>query len=334
MKKTPFGRIKKKLVPVFPHVDGGSVYLISTGFPDPNIYPEEVQETERNAGTVQYLLNASALRLASELGCTPSEAKRKFAPSIRQYNYEQYLDEHGVSVLRELLKQAAENLSRETGVSFDEANSRLGNPLQNKEEIVFDYTMYLNEAELNRLFDSMPTSDQRDKEIKACVTLAMRHRVARSVKVLDVRISDGSILIDNWFSIAGNEKIKINNQVGFLQSFGEQDGVGLITLKGFGINPSVGDDIFFLDSNNEYLYGWDAWDDADSLALKAITLPDGSTAYDAVYNFFLAEISGGARQEKLPELVAASDNDLGENKSNLPNGLPHLQLIGATSTGE
>jgi hypothetical protein len=328
MKKTPFGKIRKKLIPVFPHTDGGMVYLISTGYPDPNIYPEDIQEAERNAGTVQYLLNMAAIRLSEKIGCTPIEAKRKFAPQIRQYKYEEYLDEHGITILKELLGQASDRLSRQEKLSQDEARSRLGDPLMQDTEIVYDYTMELNESELTKLFENMPTSNQRDEEIKRAVTLTMRHRVAKAVKVTSV--TESSVCIDAWFDIAEGDRILIGKQVVTVQSYDRESEE--ITLKGFGSISSIkeGSTIFFVSPNNEYLHGWDDWEEEDSLALKAIALEDGTSAYEAVYNFFLSEISGGARQEGV---IHEEETDLGESNGKSLNTSPPLQLIGANSTG-
>jgi hypothetical protein len=326
MKKTPFGKIKKKLFPVFPHTEYGDVFLVSTGFPDPNIYPEEVQEAERSAGTVQYLLNTAAIRLSEKVGCKPIEAKKLFAPQIRQHKYEDCLKEDELRILRSLLNKATEELAEKEKIGKDEARSRLGDPLAQDTEIVYDYTMYLDETELNKLFESMPTNTDREKEIRAAVTLTMRHRVAKCVKVVGENNT-----VDCWFDLAPNDRLKYKNQILVVDNYNTD--TGIVTFKGFGVLP-IGADLFLLKSeaSNEFAHGMEDWEDEDTLALKAIWAGD-RTAFDAVYEFFQAEISGGSRAPK-QETVDAKSEDLGELNGHSPTTSSPPQLIGANSTIE
>lgn len=327
MKKTPFGKIKKKLVPVFPHTEYGDVFLVSTGFPDPNIYPEEVQEAERSAGTVQYLLNTAAIRLAEKVGCKPIEAKKLFAPQIREHKYENYLKEDELKILRSLLNKAVDELSEKEKMGKDEARARLNDPLAQDTEIVYDYTMYLDEAELNKLFESMPTNGNREKEIRASVTLTMRHRVAKCAKV----VGENNV-VDVWFDLAPNDRLKYKNQILVVDNYSTD--TSTIYFKGFGTLP-IGADLFLLkgDTSNEIAHGMEDWDDTDTLALKAIWAGD-RTAFDAVYEFFQAEISGGSRAPSKQEIMDAESKDVGESNGHSLNTSVPPQLIGASSTIE
>jgi len=325
MKKTPFGKIKKKLIPVFPHTDQGHVYLVSTGYPDPNIYPEEIQEAERNIGTVQYLLNVAAMRLADKIGCTPMEAKRRFAPQIREYKYEDYLDDENLSTLKSILSEASKKLSLEAKISHDEARSRLGDPLMQDTEIVYDYTMHLDEHEMVKLINSMPSNAQQEKEMRLAVSLIMRYRVAKTAIVTD---SNGAI--DAWFDVNEGDKFKYKNQTLIVQTYDAD--TGAIAFKGFGSALSVGDELFLLTASGEYACGDEDWGTDDTLALKAIAFNE-TTAFDKVYEFFRNEISGGIHSSTKVAEELPGETDLGKSSNNSENTLPQAQLTGVASTG-
>lgn len=327
VRKTPFGKIKRRLIPVFPHTAGGMVYLVSTGYPDPNIYPEEVQEAERNVGIVQYLLNKAAIRLSDKLGITAIEAKRQFAPQLRQYKYEDYLNEEEFSHLQDLLNTGARNLANKVKLSLDEANLKLGNPIQSNTEIVHDYTMYLDEAEMTKLFDNL-NSGKQGEAIEEAVTLTMRHRLAHTVPCFDSPL-DGAIRIESWFDIFGGEKVKFGNQSGIVDKYDSYEDA--VYLKGFGMQSPASETMVFLKDNGDYRYGWENWSKEDTLALKAIPCnSNNGTAFDAVYEFFQAEISGTSRSLKSD----IDDVDMGEySKNSLTTSTQH-QLNGGTSTTE
>jgi hypothetical protein len=327
MKKTPFGRIKKKLIPVFPHTEGGQVYLVSTGYPDPNIYPEEIQETERSAGMVQYLLNVAAMRLSDKIGCTPMEAKRRLAPQVREFKYDKYLSGTELDSLKSLLSKAATELSAQQGISSDEARSRLGDPLMQDTEIVYDYTMHLDEHEMSKLFSAFPSAGQQDKESRLGVSLVMRYRVAKRALV-----AVSGTEIDAWFDVNENDKFKWNNQTLIVQNYDAN--TGAIAFKGFGAILTSGDELFLLTSSGEYACGDDDWTEDDTLALKAIACPDGATAFEKVYEFFRNEIAGRPQKgAKGLTPVATEETDLGKSSSSLPNTLPPAQSTGEISTG-
>jgi hypothetical protein len=327
VKKTPFGRIKKKIVPVFPHSEYGNVFLISTGYPDPNIYPEEIQEAERSAGTVQFLLNTAAIRLAEKAGITPMEAKKRFAPQVREYKYNDFLDVSEFATLRSLLNTATDKLAEKAGISKDEARSRLGDPLVQEAEVIYDYTLYLDESELSKLFSSMPSNYDREKETRLAVTLAMRHRVVKCAKVVD----EGNI-IDSWFAIAEGDRFKYENKTLVVQSFDPESGA--IAFKGFDSAIAVGSDLFLLQVDGSFAYGDQDWTEEDTLALKGIGCDEFDTAFDAVYSFFVSEVSGGARRKEPDTKKETGEiEDMGKLKSSLENGLHPPQLTGAASTG-